>query len=179
MRSKSHRFLIIVLLVLIVASGYFIFSDSKRAPQFAGYLTARKPSDPRKDTVILIQGKPEASMHIRGYTARFVFDPNQIQVTRIRYSLGVVSEGLGSDDRTLNTVNKTGIVKIMGETHEQDGASLKGNKITTIAEISVKKKISAESTLTLSSQDGAFYMITNDGKLVKVPMQNSAKIQVK
>lgn len=114
----------------------------------------------------------DQNMAVQGFSLGLAFNPNQVEVTGIEYQLGQVSAGIGDDNSALSKINKTGIIRIQGESASVDGASIPSASPTKLVKLTYKIKTATETPFSIEANSGKFYKINTDGSLAVVQPGN-------
>lgn len=125
---------------------------------------ASSPSE--KGAVTIIYARSPQRMYIRGYYIPLTFDAaSGATVKSIDYKLGTVSEGLGSDNSRLTSVNEDKRLLLQGESHEKDGTRMP----TTQVPIAVIES-TGKPTFKIQKEKALFYKINETNELIEVPV---------
>jgi len=113
------------------------------------------------DIWVMVKIKPTKQLALRGYYAKFKFDPKILQIKSINYLVGVVSNGLGDTNGTISSVNANGIIDIYGEIQNSTGQIFSANQKADLVKLVFTVK-SATGT-TIDGLNGYFYWQTEQG----------------
>ncbi len=96
------------------------------------------------------------AMMIRGFNFKVAFNKSEVQVKTITYeNPWSVSQGLGDDNLTLDTVNANGVIKIQGESHDAAGGPVSSG--TSIVTITFTSNSSSAYAISFDITGGNFY----------------------
>ncbi|MEN9328195.1 MAG: hypothetical protein RI947_1003 [Candidatus Parcubacteria bacterium] len=113
-----------------------------------------------------IYAQAPSNMYIRGYYIPVTFDNSSTaQIKKIVYKLGTVSEGLGSDNTSLSTVNTDRYILLQGESHEKLGTVLPTRKEEVVT---IESK--GTPSFTIQKEKSIFYKIDKTNELIEVPV---------
>ena len=126
----------------------------------------------------VLNGKSSATMMIRGYSNEVTFDKSILEVKKIDYKFGTVSQGLGSSDAILAGVNSTGKIKLIGEINTTEGAPMTADTNVSIADVTFKYVGTDATTVTLDKDIAIVYQYKTGGTLVEVPATANASLDI-
>lgn len=186
---KKEYFKILTIFVIIVGVVYwtlnFIFFQGKAASSKAGGETINLIYDPTSvnpqantDFTVTLKVKPSVDITLRGYRVRLIFDKTKLNIKKIEYKLGVVSNDLGDTDNTLTTVNQSGILYLIGEDQTVTGKVLTAGSNTELVKLTFHNLTSTGTSFEINANDFNFYAFGSDMVLFEVPLLAAAKFNV-
>ncbi len=186
---KKDLFKIIIFFLITIGFVYlalnFIFFNKQAPTSKAGGETMELIYEPRSvtstinsDFTVVFKIKPSVNLTLRGYSIRLIFDGTKLNVGKIDYKLGQVSAGLGDTNDTLNIVNKTGILSIIGEIPTPIGKVINSNESTELVSLTFKVLSETETSFEIKTSDAVFFAFNSDMVLFEVPLLKAVKFNV-
>lgn len=186
---KKEYFKILTIFVIIIGFVYwtlnFIFFQGKAPSSKAGGETIDLIYDPTSvnpqantDFTVTLKVKPSVDITLRGYRVRLIFDKTKLNVKKIEYKLGVVSNDLGDTDNTLTTVNQSGILYLIGEDQTVTGKVVTAGSNTELVKLTFHNLTSTGTSFEINANDFNFYAFGSDMVLFEVPLLAAAKFNV-
>jgi len=186
---KKNLFKIVTIFLITVGVVYwalnFIFFNQKGPSSKAGGETMDLTYDPTSvtpaintDFTVTLKIKPSVDISLRGYKIRLIFDKTKLNVKKIEYKIGEVSNELGDTDNTLNNVNQTGVLSIIGEIPTTTGHVLIAGAPTELVKLTFKALTSTGTSFRIDTNDVSFFAFASDMVLFEVPLLSAAQFDV-
>jgi hypothetical protein len=186
---KKNLFKIATIFLITVGVVYFalnfIFFNQNGPSSKAGGETMELTYDPTSvapaintDFTVTLKIKPSVDISLRGYKIRLIFDKTKLNVKKIEYKIGEVSNDLGDTDNTLNNVNQTGVLSIIGEIPTTTGHVLIAGAPTELVKLTFKALTSTGTSFSINNTDVNFFAFASDMVLFEVPLLSAAQFNV-
>ncbi len=191
MIKKDKRKIIFIgsifIIVILLITQYIFYGKKNQKKSKASEEMVGVSFSPDTQTVLsqeevttTVKIKPQSDISIRGYYFKINFDPSKVEIKNIEYKLGLVSQGLGDNNSTLNTINQQGFITVQGEIQNSSGQILTNSDETEIVQITFKA-LTDDPSLTIDGSSASFYKINNDYSLSHLSAEaaefNSSSVQ--
>lgn len=117
----------------------------------------------------LIEVKPSLTIMTRGYSFVTAFDKDKLELKKIEYKLGSVSQGLGQTDANLAAINNQGKVELVGEIVASAGSPMTADTNVGLVDLTFKYTGTGVATGSINKNTAVVYWYKTDGTLVEVP----------
>ncbi len=130
-----------------------------------------------KAFTVAVKARPTVDMMIQGYVVLLKFDTTKVRVTSVQYNFSAQSVGLADNNNTLARINKTGYVRLIGESRTTTGKLLPAASNTKIATIAFNSKTASPYTIDVGDYNNVtakFYRLNSDKSLSEYPVVSTA-----
>lgn len=117
----------------------------------------------------LVKAKSSATIMARGYSFTTKFDKSKLELKKIEYKLGSVSQGLGQTDSDLTGINSQGEVKLVGEINAALGSPMAAGTDVDLVDLTFKYIGTGLASGSLDKDTAVVYWYQENGTLVEIP----------
>src|SRR3989339_519851 len=123
---------------------------------------------------------PSLTLMSRGYEFVTTFDKSNLELTKIEYKFGSVSQGIGQTDSDLATINSSGTIKLIAEITAADGSPLTQGTATELVDLTFKYNGTGAVASGSINKDTAivYQYVSSSGILTPIPSSATATFNV-
>ncbi len=131
-----------------------------------------------QDFVEMIKIKPSVDLRLRGYLVEFNFPKESLQLKKITYRMGVVSEGMGNTDANLVQINASGAIKLQGQIQSSTGEVMTSTSTYDLVELTFSALNTTAAKIDITPDKTKFFMINADYSLSPIPSAGAIQLNI-